>query len=152
MGRGEVSIENFLEDSEPKEPLTNAKNYIKSYFRAAIINKDCKPDTTFSEEVNECLKICYDIRKDDVFQFIAKENVLKMGHNIVESFDWKLKWILGSSDLATIKEPVLQVDLYCVCLEADNLKRNIVNFEANLEKVDELINELTKIKKELDSS
>lgn len=151
MDREKVIIKNYIENSQPEEPLINAKKYIKNYFRTAIIEKDCKPDNAFSDQINECLKTCYDVRKEEIFQFVAKEYVLKMGHNVVENFDWKLKWILGSSDLATIKEPMLQVDLNCVCLERDNLKRNIVNFEADLEKVDELIKTLTKLKQQLDS-
>lgn len=85
-----------------------------------------------------------------MFQALAKECVLNKGYNLVENFDWKVKWILGSSDLATIKEPIVQVDLYCINKEKDTLKRNIVNFEANSEKLDELICALTQVKKELE--
>lgn len=146
-----VGRENTWNDPNTKsEAIIETKNYVKRFYRTSVIEKDCKPDAALSDEVKEALKVCYDIRRDDIFQALAKECVLNKGHNLVENFDWKVKWILGSSDLATIKEPIVQVDLYCINKEKDTLKRNIVNFEANSEKLDELICALTQVKKELE--
>lgn len=143
-------MENYT-DTDAKESLKDTKNYIKHFYHTAVIEKDCKPDPALSKEVKECLKTCYDVRKEDIFQALAKESLLKAKHNLVDNFDWKIKWILGSSDLATIKEPVVQIDLHCIYQDKDVIKRNIVNFEANSDKVDQLINALTKIKMNLES-
>lgn len=146
---GKEDTQKIFEDNQ-SEPLIETKKYIKKFYRTAIIDKDFKPDPALSDEVNEALKTCYVVRKGDIYQALAKEYILDKGHNIVENFDWKVKWILGSSDLATIKEPVIQVDLNCIKKESDNVKRNVVNFEANSEKLDELIDALTQIRRELE--
>lgn len=150
VGKGELNLENY-KDTDAGKSLKDTKNYIKHFYHTAIIENSYKPDPTLSKEVKECLKTCYDVRKEDIFQALAKESLLKAKHNIVDNFDWKIKWILGSSDLATIKEPVLQIDLHCIYQEKDLIKGNIVNFEANSEKVDQLIDALTKIKMNLES-
>lgn len=66
----------------------------------------------------------------------------------MENIDWRLKWVLGSSDLATLQEPRLQVDLHCVSKNGNSIVKDIVNFEASLEQIDNLITDLTKLQKE----
>lgn len=149
---GEVPLENYSEDSIQKEALVETKNYVQKFLRTAVIKKECKPDPSLSDEVNQALRTCYNVRHSEIFQVLAKESVLKKGYKLVENFDWKLRWILGSSDLATIREPVLKVDFNCVHLENNDKKTEIVHFEATLDKVDELIQALEDVKKELDSS
>lgn len=147
-----MNLDNYLQESEPKQPLSETKNYIIKFYRTSLIQNDYKPDLDLSDAVSKAIKTCYDVRKNEIFQALAKECILRKGHNLVENYDWKLKWILGSSDLAIIKEPILQVHLHYVQQENAAIKKRTLNFEANLEKVDELIQALTKVKKELELS
>lgn len=103
----------------------------------------------------KALRNCFELRRNEIWQAMAKEAVLKDGHNLVEAIDWRLKWVLGSSKLVTIREPLLQVDLQCVrkALNTNNNDsgRNTVNFEMNAHELDDLIAQLEKAQIELKS-
>lgn len=127
------------------------KIHILNFYRNAIERKVCKPDPNLPKIIQEALTTAYDIRKSQIFQALAKENVLKKGHNVVENFDWKVKWVLGSSDFASIRQPILQMDFYCAQKENDSVVSNIINFEMNSETVEEFIQALTAVKKDFES-
>lgn len=84
-----------------------------------------------------------------MFQYLARTYVLKNGNNLVENIDWRLKWVLGSSDLAILKEAYLQIDLNGVQNKDEKIQKTSISFEANLEQVDQIIKELKAVKKEL---
>lgn len=104
--------------------------------------QDLNPDS------RQCIIDCYEIRKEEILQAIIREKLSKYGKPLVENIDWKLKWIMGSSKLASLREPLLQVDLHCF-KKQDESARKTINFEMNLEQVDKLIAGLEKVKSEI---
>lgn len=130
-----------------KEEQEAIKRNVKNFFRQSAIENTIELDSSLPDKIKSALKSCYEVRKSEIIQALAKECVIRRGHNLVENFDWKLKWILGSSDLATIRQPLLQIDFHCM-----NIEKNTVNFEGNLEQVDSLITALLKVNKELNKT
>lgn len=102
-------------------------------------------NNTIAENLRNEIRICYEIRKDEIYQALVEEAVVNRGHNLVKNIDWRLKWVMGTSGLATLRKPLLQVDLQC----KTNEKNDCVNFEVNLDQLDNLLSELTEVQKEL---
>ncbi|XP_058815828.1 uncharacterized protein LOC131679191 isoform X2 [Topomyia yanbarensis] len=74
-------------------------------------------------------------RKPEIAQFLineinAKDNVL------MESFDWDVKWIMGNSSLASIRQQIVTVAINC---RGKDLKLKTVRFEMNRERLEEFI-------------
>lgn len=127
-----------------KEDRNSAKDFIQCLYRENILNHSKELILTnldIDPKLVALIKECYNIRKDDIFQAVLCEELHKGDKNIVENIDWKLKWVMGSSKLATLREPLVQVDLYCFKKINDNV-RNAVNFEMNVDQVNKLIQDL----------
>nr|CAD7261077.1 unnamed protein product [Timema shepardi] len=57
--------------------------------------------------VLECLKI----RKDEINVALQRDTCAISGP-VLEDFDWSLKWVMGSSKLSSLREPLLTVDFH----------------------------------------
>ncbi|KAF2901925.1 hypothetical protein ILUMI_04261 [Ignelater luminosus] len=153
IGRKHANFDSYSSDIEwTNEDYHNAIKFIQNLYREntqstaenILVPKvqDLNPDS------QQCIVDCYEIRKEEILQAIIRENLSKCGKPLVENIDWKLKWILGSSKLASLREPLLQVDLHCF-KKQDESTRKTINFEMNLEQVDKLIAGLEKVKNEI---
>lgn len=131
-----------------EEDFDRARAYIQHLYRQSVIDNNLELPKDLTTDIQEAVTCCYKIRKNDIFQALAKECILQKGHNLVENIDWRLKWVLGTSDLATLQEPRLQVDLHFASKNTNNVTKNVLNFEANLEQIDNLISDLSKLQKE----
>jgi len=133
---------NDIENSS--DDIRKAKAFIKSLYNDSIM-KDSLPDKFkgLSLSNEEDIKKCYEIRKKDIYNSIVKQSLIAANLKVVENIDWKVKWILGSSKLATLVKPVVQVDLHYLGSESE--KKKCISFEMELEEVDVFINELEKV-------
>ncbi|GJQ82120.1 hypothetical protein Trydic_g15907 [Trypoxylus dichotomus] len=143
-----VDFENYTGDIEwSKDELKKAKLLIQANFKNNVLNEDGAfqfPFENVGETLYNDIQKCYEIRKDEIRQNIVKENLLDKDIPLVENIDWKMKWVMGSSSLVTVSEPLLQVDLNCA--GSSKPKKETVNFEVNLEQLEELITKLEQVR------
>lgn len=146
-----MKFENYAKELDwTEEQFNKIRKSIQNLYRQNITQESLDIQScTLPDNVREAVTNCFIVKKDTMYQAFVRKALLKKGYNIIENIDWKLKWILGSSDLASLREPLLQVDLYAVKNNSDRAERSIINFEANLKQVDSMIKELVKIKQEL---
>lgn len=131
-----------------------AHSLIQNFYRDCVAKTKTSGIEGAPPNVQNVIKDCYEARQGEIFQAVAKDTLLCSGaKNLVENIDWKLKWIMGSSKLSTLREPVLQMNLSCIEKSEANVNvRNVVNFEMNPEQVDKLIDNLEKAKSSISSS
>ncbi|XP_017782311.1 PREDICTED: uncharacterized protein LOC108566780 [Nicrophorus vespilloides] len=145
IGRKQTSSAPYGGDLEwtPGE-AQKARSLIQNVYKQMIVDEESFPNISdLSESDVKVIKECFAIRKEEICQSVAKERYLAMGQPLVENIDWKLKWMIGSSQVPCFSEPLLQVDLRCT--DKDK-KENNINFEMNLEYVDLLIKDLESAK------
>lgn len=147
IGKTTANFNNYNSDIEwTLNDYNFSKNTIQNLYRQFVVDDkfDLK-NNTIAENLRNEIRICYEIRKDEIYQALVEEAVVNRGHNLVKNIDWRLKWVMGTSGLATLRKPLLQVDLQC----KTNEKNDCVNFEVNLDQLDNLLSELTEVQKEL---
>ncbi|XP_066146385.1 uncharacterized protein [Euwallacea fornicatus] len=129
------------------------KKSIHNFYRHKAIDHTFPVPEDVPDQVAKNLEIVYDLRRKDIINSVIKEKLVGSGHTLVENYDWKLKWVVGSSSLTSIREPICQIELICLTLGAD-LKpcRNSVSFECDLEGIEKLINVLNSVKEKLSQS
>lgn len=132
-----------------QEELARTREKIQNFFRQNAFSQKFSLPSDLSENVKSAFENVSKIRHKDILNSIIKENLINNGHNLVENLDWKLKWILGSSKLSILREPVCQVELRYASAEKGLMSKKVIHFEANLEKLDEIISLLNNVKNEL---
>ncbi|KAJ8669654.1 hypothetical protein QAD02_000913 [Eretmocerus hayati] len=76
----------------------------------------CQPDKMphayhkFPQHVQEAILECLTMRKVQLTNALILKCSSKCGPTMT-SFDWRLKYVMGSSKMASIREPLLQLDL-----------------------------------------
>lgn len=151
ISRGNSLVNSTHSDTEwTGEELKRTTTKIQNFYRQCAINNHFSFPNDSPEKSKYALAKVYESRQKDIVNALMKENFMNNGHHLVENIDWKLKWVLGSSQLATIREPVCQVELGYLLPEKNStgLKKSI-NFEVHLEKLDELISLLDNLRTEL---
>lgn len=139
-----VDFDSYSSDIEwTRTDLEKARNLIQSLYQTRLKSEGSDFELQgVSREVRETLEKCYSVRKDDILQAVVRKSVLESGvENLVENFDWRIKWVMGSSKMASLREPLLQMNLHCV--------KDSLECEMNIEKLDVLINELEKAKNKI---
>lgn len=146
----EANFDNYNSDIQwTISDFHKTKMAIQKFYRQCIINDNIELKSDLPSNIINEIRNCFEIRKNDIFETLVRENLLKNGASFVKNFDWRMKWVLGSSKLASFTEPVLQIDLHCLKSKNDgSLERKTVNFEVNLDKLDFLIEQLEKARNE----
>lgn len=147
-GAKKASFDKYNSDIEwTNDDFNNVKSQIQKFYREIAVN-GVFPQQFDEGSVQEEVKKCFEIRKGDILEALIKESLLQSGCCLVDNFDWKLKWILGSSKLAGMREVLLQMDLHCAKKQEneDKVIRETVNFEMNLKAVDNLIEQLQSVR------
>ncbi|XP_053676441.1 uncharacterized protein LOC128726646 [Anopheles nili] len=80
------------------------------------------------------------LRKPEIAQRLIDEvNRLEGGVPLVESFDWNVSWVMGSSSLASVRKQLCTVLL--ACRDVDS-KAKVISFEMNRNQVEQVISQL----------
>lgn len=91
----------------------------------------------FPENIQAQMFDCLKEKQEYLVNVLMKKYSQKSIRTLID-FDWRLKVILGSSEVASLREPLLQLDLQVMENEAEN----IVDLELNKNELDHLIKAL----------
>ncbi|XP_030766937.1 uncharacterized protein LOC115890754 [Sitophilus oryzae] len=133
-----------------EDEAQRVRSFIQNLYREGILNGKLSLPRSLPDGARAVIENIFELRRKDISNAVIKENLAKNGEQVVENYDWKLKWIMGSSELASIREPVCQVDFHCLTKDdKEAIVRKTINFEMNLEKIDNLISVLKSMNEEL---
>ncbi|KOC69028.1 COMM domain-containing protein 8 [Habropoda laboriosa] len=93
------------------------------------------------EHIQQNILTCLKVRREQLTDALLIEYSKEMNETVTD-FDWRLKLVMGSSKLASIREPLLQLDL---TVENKVSKRRILGLELNKDELDMLINAMESI-------
>ncbi|XP_066252168.1 uncharacterized protein [Euwallacea similis] len=146
-----ISTLTLHSNSDNKEE--NLQKSVHDFYHHKAIDKNFPVPEGLPVHVAKSLETVYNLRRKDIINSVIKEKLVGSGHTLVENYDWKLKWVVGSSSLTSIREPICQIELICLTLGAD-LKPcgNSISFECDLEGVEKLIGALNSVKEKLSKS
>ncbi|XP_031829345.1 COMM domain-containing protein 8 [Nomia melanderi] len=94
------------------------------------------------EHIQQSILTCLKVRREQLTNALLKEYSKEENDTLVD-FDWRLKLVMGSSKLASLREPLLQLDLM---VENKDRKR-ILGLELNKDELETFINVMESIVK-----
>ncbi|CAG9772977.1 unnamed protein product [Ceutorhynchus assimilis] len=135
------NIINNLSNETLESQDQDLEKTIKNYFRQRATDETHPLPAELPNHIQKALETSFKIHQSTITNTLMKEKLSNKGQNLVEQYDWKLRWVLGTSKLANQRVPLCQLELYC--------SKNLINFECTFEQVEELINVLNNVKKEI---
>lgn len=91
----------------------------------------------------------FQIRRIDIMKYMVN-NLNSLNSPLLNNFNWRLKWVLGSSTLASYKEPLLQCDFVFKKLNDESFKQITTELSSN--EVDLILSCLESAKTELEQT
>ncbi|CAL7934624.1 unnamed protein product [Xylocopa violacea] len=92
------------------------------------------------EQIQQSILSCLKVRREQLTDALLREHS-KEKHDTVTDFDWRLKLVMGSSKLASLREPLLQIDLIVENKES----KHVLGLELNKDELDTFINAMESI-------
>ncbi|XP_076766386.1 COMM domain-containing protein 8 [Xylocopa sonorina] len=92
------------------------------------------------EQIQQSILSCLKVRREQLTDALLRE-CSKEKHDTVTDFDWRLKLVMGSSKLASLREPLLQIDLTVENKES----KHILGLELNKDELDTFIHAMESI-------
>ncbi|KAL0102146.1 hypothetical protein PUN28_018581 [Cardiocondyla obscurior] len=92
------------------------------------------------EQVQQNILTCLKVRREQLTDALLREHYKSKLPTVVDH-DWRLKLVMGSSKMASLRESLLQLDL----IVEDKESRRIINLELNKDELDTMINCLERI-------
>lgn len=126
--------------SNPEE-FENAVKYIVNLYRQFVLQKISDIELTahfshFNQDFQQCVLDVIQTRRADVEEFLVNEHNSR-NNALLMSFDWDVRWIMGTNILPTSRSQIVTLILNCKENNNDNLKTKFM--EINRQKLDELI-------------
>ncbi|KAG8035228.1 hypothetical protein G9C98_001718 [Cotesia typhae] len=81
--------------------------------------------------------ICLTVRLEKLTNVLVSEALQRERSTMID-FDWRIKMIMGSSHVASLKQPIVQLDLFV----KDKGAKEIVNVEMDRDQLDSFIKTL----------
>lgn len=153
-GRKSNTYENFKSVTDwTSDEYTVVTNGMKQLFIDAVVNqlsrnevldKVSELDANRQEIIMECLEV----RQGDIQNALLEEKCAISGP-ILQDFDWKIKWVMGSSKLSSLREPLLFLDLHLrdgknMTTQKSDIKQKTVSLEMNKNELNKVLAVLEK--------
>lgn len=103
----------------------------------------------FNQDFQQCVLDVIQTRRPEVEDFLVNEYNSRE-NDLLSSFDWDLRWILGTNNLTTLRTQIVSLILNCKQHQNDELKT--IFMEINREKLDQLIAILEECDQELSTT
>ncbi|KAG5308876.1 COMD8 protein, partial [Acromyrmex insinuator] len=92
------------------------------------------------EQVQQNILTCLKVRREQLTDALLREHYKRKLPTVIDH-NWRLKLVMGSSKMASLRESLLQLDL----IIEDKGSRRIINLELNKDELDTIINNLEKL-------
>ncbi|KAG4073039.1 hypothetical protein HA402_009458 [Bradysia odoriphaga] len=124
--------------------------FIANIYKKFVLNEVTETELIFhfthlNHDLQQSVIDVIKVRKPEVEEFLVCEHNSR--HNsLLSSFDWDVKWIMGSSTMANLRMQVATLSLNCRMKEGQT---ETVFFEMNRKKLNDLIRVLEECEKKL---
>lgn len=112
--------------------------------RNEVMDKVAELDADRQEIIIECLEV----RQGDIQNALLEEKCAISGP-ILQDFDWRIKWVMGSSKLSSLREPLLFLDFHLregknMMAQKSDIKQKTVSLEMDKNELNKVIAVLEK--------
>lgn len=136
------------------EEFENAVKYIANLYRQYVLHKLNDVELTahfshFNQDFQQCVLNVIRTRRAEVEEFLVNEHNAR-NNELLASFDWDVRWILGTNKLPSSQAQIVTLILNCKENKSDNLSTKYMEIDRT--KLDQLIEVLEKCERELSTN
>lgn len=139
--------------SNPDE-FENAIKFISNIYRQFILEMISEAELLshfahFNADFQQSVLDVISVRRTEMEEFLIVEHNSR-NRNLLMSFDWDIRWILGTSNMASLRTQIATLILNCKTPKSTELKT--IHMELSKEQIDKLITLLEKCDEKLSAS
>lgn len=136
--------------SNPDE-FENAIKFISNIYRQFILEMISEAELLshfahFNTDFQQSVLDVFKVRRTEIEEFLINEHNARR-NNLMISFDWDIRWILGSSNMASLRTQIATLILNCKTSKSTDIKT--IHMELSREKLDKFIDILEKCDEKL---
>lgn len=136
--------------SNPDE-FENAIKFISNIYRQFMLEMITEAELLshfahFNSDFQQSVLDVIPVRRIEMQEFLINEHNSRK-NNLLMSFDWDIRWILGTNNMASLRTQIATLILNCKTPKSSDLKT--VHMELSKEQIDKLIDILEKCDEKL---
>lgn len=136
--------------SNPDE-FENAIKFISNIYRQFMLEMITEAELLshfahFNSDFQQSVLDVITVRRIEMQEFLINEHNSRK-NNLLMSFDWDIRWILGTNNMASLRTQIATLILNCKTPKSNDLKT--VHMELSKEQIDKLIDILEKCDEKL---
>lgn len=136
--------------SNPDE-FENASKFISNIYRLFILESISEAELLshfahFNADFQQSVLDVFTVRRSEIGEFLMQEHNSRR-NDLLMSFDWDIRWILGSSNMASLRTQIATLIMNCKTSKSTDQKT--IHTEMTRAQVDKLISILEKCDEQL---
>lgn len=136
--------------SNPDE-FENAIKFISNIYRQYILEMISETELLshfahFNADFQQSVLDVFSVRRMELKEFLINEHNSRR-NNLLQSFDWDIRWILGTSNMAALRTQIATIILNCKTSKTSDLKT--FHMELSREQIDKFIHILEQCDEQL---
>lgn len=139
--------------SNPDE-FENAIKFISNLYRQYILEMISEAELLshfahFNSDFQQSVLDVFTVRRSEMEAFLIDEHNSRK-NDLLSSFDWDIRWIMGSSNMASLRTQIANLIFNCRTSKSSDLKT--IHMELSRQQIDKLIDILEKCDEQLSSN
>lgn len=104
----------------------------------------------FNADFQQSVLDVFTVRRTEIQEFLINDHNSRE-HPLLQSFDWDIRWILGSSNIAALRTQIATIILNCK-MPKSTMDLKTIHMELSREQIDKFIDILEKCDEQLSAN
>lgn len=124
------------------DEFENAIKFISTIYRQFILEVISEAELLshfahFNADFQQSVLDVFTVRRTEIQEFLINHHNSRE-HPLLQSFDWDIRWILGTSNMAALRTQIATIILNCK-LPKSTMDLNTIHMELSREQIDRFI-------------
>lgn len=124
------------------DEFENAIKFISTIYRQFVLEMISEAELLshfahFNADFQQSVLDVFTVRRIEIQEFLINEHNSRE-NPLLQSFDWDIRWILGTSNMAALRTQIATIILNCKCPKS-NMDVKTIHMELSRQQIDEFI-------------
>lgn len=138
------------------DEFENAIKFISTIYRQFVLEMISEAELLshfahFNADFQQSVLDVFAVRRIEIQEFLINEHNSRE-NPLLQSFDWDIRWILGTSNMAALRTQIATLILNCKWPKSTNVNSETIHMELSRQQIDKFIRILEECDEKLTSN